>query len=400
MAKKRYIEKTREDGSHIFRIDRQKKIGMYIVNDDSKQAEHVGKIQLQGFDRLPSGLWREGYGFTSAGAWLVSDLGKNFGTKLRVTLSSISPCGVRKSGNTVNVTINHNRLKAVNNVFRGIKKDRNTELRGIVEAFLAENFPKHFDEAETDVFAYQPGKIAQMLDDDVVIENLSDDDKDALRAIFPQLIGDMAFTLQSAKRVKIVSDGLKKTQRVYLEKVVQQFEKKLKSNSTEGTWQNFLRTHILTLLNTYAAVIEKQSVDIDGKYPDFMLIDAYGYLDVYEIKKPQTTVLKFDRSRKNYYWDTEVAKAISQTEKYLGSIQQYRLELEDKLRRQKIEAHIVRPRGFIIVGKRASLTTDEMREDCRVLNDGLKNIDLIFYDDLLDNLKSLLNRLSPDGGGK
>jgi hypothetical protein len=194
--------------------------------------------------------------------------------------------------------------------------------------------------------------------------------------------------------VKIIAEGLKKTQRVYLEQIIAEYENKLKGKSSEGIWQTFLRSHILMLLSTYAAVIEKQSVDLDGKYPDFMLVDAYGYLDVYEIKKPQTMVLNFDRSRKNYYWSVEVAKAISQTEKYLDNIQQYRLDLEHKLRRGKIEAHIVRPRGFIVVGKRSSLTTDEMREDFRVLNDGLKSVDLIFYDDLLDNLKTLLNRIT------
>lgn len=391
---KQFIEKKRDDGSLIYRIDRQKKTGDYFVNSDSKQAEYVQKIRLHGFDSFPSGLWREGYGFTAAGSWLISEVGKEVGGKLKVTLSAINPSGIRVTKGQTSVTINHNRLKAINNVFRGIKKERNSELRAVIEAFLAENFPNHFSATDDDVLGYQPGKIAQMLEDEVVVNNLSDDDKDALRAIFPSLIGEMAFSLKSANKVKIIAEGLKKTQRVYLEKIVAEYEKKLKGKASEGTWQTFLRSHILMLLSTYAAVIEKQSVDLDGKYPDFMLVDAYGYLDVYEIKKPQTTVFNYDKSRKNYHWSVEVAKAISQTEKYLDKIQQYRLDLEDKLRRGKIEAHIVRPRGFIIVGKRSDLTTDAMREDFRVLNDGLKNVDLIFYDDLLDNLKSLLHRIT------
>ena len=224
----------------------------------------------------------------------------------------------------------------------------------------------------------------------------ADDDKNALRAIFPSLIGEMAFSLRTTSKVRIVAEGLKRTQRVYLDKVIAEYEKRLKGTRSEGTWQKFLRSHILTLLNSYAAIIEKQSVDLDGKYPDFMLVDAYGYVDVYEIKKPQTKVLNFDPSRKNYYWSPDVAKAVSQTEKYLGSIQQYALDLEDRLRRKGIEAHIVRPRGFVIVGKRANLSSEEMKEDFRVLNDGLKNIDLIFYDDLLDNLKALLERLETE----
>lgn len=391
---KRFLEKKREDGSFIYRIDRQNKTGEYNLNSDSSQAKYVAKITLHGFESLPTGLYSKGFGFTNAGAWLISSLGEQYGSKLRLTISATNPSSVKKTKSAVNVTINHNRLTAANNVVRGIKKERNDQIRAVIDSFLAVNFPDDFDEGDASLLDYRPGKIAQLLDDAEVISNLSDEDKDALRAIFPSLIGEMAFSLRSASKVKIIAEGLKKTQRVYLQKIIAEYEKKLKGKSIEGTWQTFLRSHILMLLSTYAVVIEKQSVDLDGKYPDFMLVDAYGYLDVYEIKKPQTPVLNFDRSRKNYYWSVEVAKAISQTEKYLDNIQQYRLDLEHKLRRGKIEAHIVRPRGFIIVGKRSSLTTDEMREDFRVLNDVLKSIDLIFYDDLLDNLKSLLDRIT------
>lgn len=390
---KHTLERQRDDGTTIYRIDRVKMSGEYVLNSDSSQAKHVAAIKLHGFDKLPTGLYSKGFGLTHAGAWLVSALGDEFGAKLRLTLSATRPSAVKKMKGAVEITINHNRLSAANNVVRGIKKERNDQIRKVINSFLAVNFPANFDEGDTKLLDYQPGKIAQMLDDEEVVENLSEEDKDALRAIFPSLIEEMTFTLKSAKKMKIIAEGLKKTQRVYLERIVTDFQKKLKTNSGEGAWQKFLLTHILMLLNTYAAVIEKQSVDLDGKYPDFMLIDAYGYLDVYEIKKPQTKVLVFDKSRQNYYWSPEVARAISQTEKYLSSIQQYRLDLEDKLRKQQVEAHIVRPRGFIIVGKRSDLVSEGMKADFRVLNDGLKNIDLVFYDDLLDNLKALLGRL-------
>lgn len=395
---KKIAEKLREDGSVIYRIDRQKKTGEYVLNKDSSQAKYVAKVKLHGFERLPTGMYAKGFGFTNAGSWLLAELGKEFGSKLRLTLSTILPSGIKKTGSTVQVTLNHNKLKAANNVVRNIKRERNDDIREVIEAFLAANFPKHFDPADQAALNYRPGKLAELLDDQEVLDNLNDDDKNAIRSIFPSLIGEMAFTLKSAKKVQIVAEGLKKTQQAYLSKIITEFEKKLKSKLSEESWQKFLRTHILTLLNTYAAVVEKQSVDLDGKYPDFMLIDAYGYLDVYEIKKPQTAVLSYDRSRKNYYWSPEVAKAVSQTEKYLGSIQQYQLDLENKLRKQKIDAHIVRPRGFIIVGCRADLKNEEMVHDFRVLNDSLKNLDLIFYDDLLTNLKALQERLVGAGG--
>ena len=125
---------------------------------------------------------------------------------------------------------------------------------------------------------YKPGRIAELLDDEEVVANLSDSDRAALRAVYPEVLEEMAFSLSSPTKVKLITEGLQRTQRVYLEKTIEAFERKLAGKSTEGTWQKFLRQHILTLLKTYAAVVEKQSVDLDGKYPDFMLVDAYGYL--------------------------------------------------------------------------------------------------------------------------
>jgi len=79
-------------------------------------------------------------------------------------------------------------------------------------------------------------------------------------------------------------------------------------------------------------VIEKQSVDLGGKYPDFMLIDAYGYVDIYEIKKPQTKLLRYDKGEVTIL-DAEVSRAIIQTEKYISNIERHRFELESKLQR-------------------------------------------------------------------
>ena len=131
------------------------------------------------------------------------------------------------------------------------------------------------------------------------------------------------------------------------------------------------------LLNSYAHVIEHQSVELTGKFPDFMLIDAYGYLDVYEIKKPSTKLFGYDSGRKNYYWSAELARAITQTEKYMSSVQRHRFELESKFGKNQVKAHIVRPRGFIIAGKRSDLKNEDTHLDFRVLNDSLKNIDVI-----------------------
>ena len=51
---------------------------------------------------------------------------------------------------------------------------------------------------------------------------------------------------------------------------------------------------------------------------------------------------------------------------------------------------IVRPKGYIIAGTRNQLTSTEMLDDFRILSEALKNIDVLLYDDLLNNLEAWL----------
>ena len=81
-----------------------------------------------------------------------------------------------------------------------------------------------------------------------------------------------------------------------------------------------MRDYILLFNSNYANVLEKKNIGILGaKLPDFMLLDAYSYLDIYEIKTPSTNLLKHDKSHENYYWDPEIVKAISQVENYVAN---------------------------------------------------------------------------------
>ena len=331
-----------------------------------------------------------------SGNQLLQELHSQYGARLRLTLSAKSPSQIRGGARVVRVILNDRSLGQLNRVVSDVKRKRADEIRLDVGEFLGKEFPSEFVQQDTSALRYKPNTIADLLEDESVLESLSDRDENALKAISAQLISDAKFTLRSAKQVRIISETIKTGQKVYLEKTIEAFKKKLRTTSNESAWQEFLRDHILTLLNVYAFVIEKQSVDLGGKYPDFMLIDAYGYVDIYEIKKPQTKLLRYDKGRGNYFWDAEVSRAIIQTEKYISNIERHRFELESKLQRSGSPARIVRPSGFIIAGERSELKNDEMAEDFRVLNDSLKNVDVICFDDLLDNLTSLYQRLTDE----
>ena len=390
------VEKKREDRSVIYRLNRETGDGDYYVNSDSSQAKFINEITLEGFRTFPKTLYPTGFGLRVSGNQLLQELHGQYGARLRITLSAKSPSSIRSGTRIVRVTLNERSLIQVNRIVSDVKRKRAEEIRIIVAEFLGKEFPSEFTQQETSVLGYRPNTIADLLEDESVLESLSERDEEALKTISAHLISDMKFTLRSAKQVRIISETIKTTQKVYLEKTIEEFKKKLGTNSSEHVWQRFLRDHILTLLNVYAFVIEKENVDLAGKFPDFMLIDAYGYVDIYEIKKPQTPLLRYDQGRSNYFWDTEVSKAIIQAEKYISSIERHRFELENKLRKSASQARIVRPSSFIIAGRRSELKTEEMQEDFRVLNDSLKNVDVICFDDLLDNLTALQQRLATE----
>lgn len=60
--------------------------------------------------------------------------------------------------------------------------------------------------------------------------------------------------------------------------------------------------------------------------------------------------------------------------------------MNDIRRSKGLEVNIVRPRGYIIAGRRSQLNTAKMQDDFRILNESLKNVDVILYDDLVTGL--------------
>jgi hypothetical protein len=49
---------------------------------------------------------------------------------------------------------------------------------------------------------------------------------------------------------------------------------------------------------------------------------------------------------------------------------------------------VVRPRGFILAGNSAQFSSQKQRDDFRLLSQGLKNVTVITYDELLVRLEN------------
>lgn len=391
---KNIIEHKNESGDLIFRIDKTKKVGEYFIQESDRQAPAINNpIKLVGFNALPSGFYRDGFGLTYGGNFVVQEVHKKYGKMIDLTVVDAGKSHIDARGKSITLTISHKELTKLNASIRNIKRESSEQMRVEAQHFLGSSFAQ-FKELKNTEASYVPGQLSEALKQDGVLKGLSDEDRDSLEEFIPEYLSSIPGTIRAKKKLQVVFDALDAGKKIYLEKVIGEFKKKLSQNSqNESIWQKFLSEYILVLRNNYGEVLEKESVSLQGKFPDFMLVDPYGYIDIYEIKKPSTQLLRFDNSRSNYFWDTEVSKAIAQVENYSHQAQRHADSLATDIRKTKgIEVSIVRPRGYIIAGRRSQLTSEKMRDDFRILCESLKNVDVILYDDLLESLETFVKR--------
>lgn len=394
------VETKNKDGISYVTINTKTKNGVYRIlhkpGQRNSQFDFCEEIKFEGFSKLPTGFYtNDGNGLVGGGFQILKALHERFGKKVELILVAKGVASINARGSKLKVILPHSELKVLNSKVREIKQVKNEEIRSTVQSFLSRKFPTRFSGSAKARNKYISGSLAGLLDRSDVLTRLSPLDRQYLEKLIPDYLSNIKATLAAPEKLKIIYESLDAGKVVYFKKVIKEFRRRLKkSNQSESDWQAFLSEHILVLKSGYGHVLEKNSVTLQGKYPDFMLIDPYGYLDIYEIKKPATSVLKKDKSRDNYYWDVEIAKAISQVENYLHQVQRNSDGLINDIRRnKKIDINIVRPRGYIIAGMRNQLLNQKMIDDFRMLNEALKNVDIIFYDDLVENLETFVKRI-------
>jgi len=392
MIKTRRSKKTKHT---VWEIDTTKLLGTYYVLKTSSFYKLSKSITLIGFKGTPTGLSGDGYGFSSpAGSFLASALSSVLGENIYITLSKEHRTEISKYQKKWRLTFKHSDYLEILNALRAFRKEKNDKSNEYVSYKLYKLFPTQFPQVKPieSAYVYEDDKISKIFGNLESYDELSKKDID--------IITDVGLKFQnqnkpSFRTISVQNKSKLSREKIYLETVLQEFELRLpNSKLSESDWQKFLHLYILLFNTNYIRSLEKINVDLRLKFPDFMLIDAYGYLDVFEIKKPSTGLLKYDSGRDNYFWDTEVNKAIIQTEKYLAAISSKPLEIQALIKdKHSIDVRAVRPRGFIIVGTGEQLTDQKMKDDFRILASSLRNISVLLYDDLLNNLRNLIKRL-------
>ena len=276
----------------------------YVVVSNSSYGKALKGLRIYFEGKRPTRLSDDGR--ITFGKNILETLGKKFGERFRWIITE------EKDEITVKYGITYVRTsQALLNRMFGENFERSREVKNeIVQRRFFYAFPTHFTTPPPS--AYVPGSIAKLLSPDI-LPKLSSEDKEAVNQILPEFLKAEAMSSIAIKAVEIDS----------LKRLAAEFKAELNNQHPESWWQNYVQARILLMQQGYIRPVEKMNVAIGNtKYPDFALVTHDNYLDILEIKKPDTTILKEDKSRGNYHWDTEISRAIIQVENYLEHIAQ------------------------------------------------------------------------------
>ena len=304
-----------------------------------------------------------------------------FGCKKFKWIITIKEDSVKKAGGIYKIKTSLDLLSKMDKEFwdrsRDIKND-------IVRNFFSLYFPTYFNDTKTEV--YVQGTIAKIISKKI-ISKLSSEDKDAINKFLPDYIAS-----ESIKTVNLLKA---EAQIESLKDLAKTLKKEIKISHGESWWQNFIKSNILIIQQGYINSLEKINISIGNtKFPDFSLITHDNYLDILEIKKPSTDLLKYDQSRNNYFWDSEMSKAIIQVENYIANISKHADNIRSYLLdNKKINLQVLRPRGIILAGDYDVFDSQKEKDDFRLLSQSLKNITILTYSELLVRLENYIEIL-------
>lgn len=179
--------------------------------------------------------------------------------------------------------------------------------------------------------------------------------------------------------------------------------------SLESCWQlyfdKYLRVLLMNYKEFYSQVVFKKMEGYEKETrPDFLAVDIYNNIDIIEIKTHRTILFRKESGRDSYYPSHELNKSIFQLNKYmdLRSNNIDTSKIENDYTKSLIENDkIYRPRGILIVSSRDHITSEKtndeissrLEKEIKKLKTTYNNIDIVLFDELIQNLRNYVNYL-------
>jgi hypothetical protein len=161
--------------------------------------------------------------------------------------------------------------------------------------------------------------------------------------------------------------------------------------SSERVYQKWCEKHSWAFGNAYVMRDEVREIST-GDTLDLMLPSVIaGYRDIVELKRPSMEVLLYDEPHQNYYFSSDVSKAIGQCHRYLDVLH----EAASNGLRDHPEVVAYHPRAIVVIGRSIGWGEEQHRA-LHGLNRRLSGLTVMTYDHLLAQGERLVEMLAPN----
>ena len=248
---------------------------------------------------------------------------------------------------------------------------------------------------------------------------LKEKDKKIVAKMIPTLIKNGNIKISLKDVTDINKDILKDIIQLGRDLIVKKIgvEKRLgiarKHIGKEYAWQRFFELYGTYLLfGSIEQQIPQAAISLNTELRstnsnlDILTINRYGFLDVVELKKSDEYLFKIDESHDNIVPTPKLSTAISQVNNYL-------MLLPHSQENGELVKGAESATGMLVIGTNESLMKKEhvdkymkktgksfetvklkIRKALRDLNYSYSHIQIVLYDELLDNLENFLNQMS------
>lgn len=163
-------------------------------------------------------------------------------------------------------------------------------------------------------------------------------------------------------------------------------------DASESTYQVWCEAHSWAFGNAYVVRDPIHAVGAGDKLDLLLPTVMSGYRDLVELKRPDMDVLIWDPIHKNYYFSSELSKAIGQCHRYLDVFsEEAMVGLRDH---PEIVAY--HPRAIIVIGRSIDWSPEQQKA-LHGLNARLSGITVMTYDHLLNQGERLIQMLASAG---
>lgn len=355
------------------------------------EGEAIKKVIYEGFDEVPGLMNAYGYGFEDR--TLNNYFRFNFNDTRITELRIVQKGKSKRLGSKL--ILRYEEIEELMSSFYQEQRAANDTKRIHAKNYLLGVWPElAFDYQETN----NNKKLVLRNFNKRLIEQLTADEVDQVGKFYVNAA--LKFKRPDIVR-KMTTSINKKSQLLTLNEVITKYENLLKDDPPEREWQKFFDEHITLFDSRYAHKLDYKNIATGlTKYPDLVLVDVYGYVDFYELKKSSTSLIKYDESHKTWYWSADISKVIAQASDYLQKAKEnavtYAKTIKEETATEKesgLDVHIINPKAIVVAGSQSELNTAKKQNHFKNLRESLKNIEFLLYDELLERLKNLLNTI-------